>query len=157
MRECLYCGGPIPDDRHKNAWTCTKEHALLLKKEREANNYIKVRTTADPIIMQREHFNDLAEEFGFEVPIDLNYVSPFKIDWSLKTGTFIKEGCVGVALGVILGVALGVIKGVALGLISGVELGVMSGYGGFGSVHSGVAKISNISSWLYGPSVPPCM
>mgnify|MGYP001194307048 FL=1 len=99
MRECLYCGGPIPDDRHKNAWTCTKEHALLLKKEREANNYIKVRTTADPIIMQRENFYDFANEFGFGVPIDLKYVSPFKIDWSLKTGTFIKEGCVGVALG----------------------------------------------------------
>ena len=99
MRECLYCGEAIPDDRHKNALTCTKEHALLLKKEREANNYIKVRTTADPIIKLRKYFNDLADEFGFDVPIHLNYVSPFKIDWSLKTGTFIKEGCVGVALG----------------------------------------------------------
>ena len=50
MRNCLYCGAPIPDDRHKNAWTCTKEHAMLLKKEREAANYQKVRNTADPII-----------------------------------------------------------------------------------------------------------
>ena len=72
MRECLYCGGPIPDDRHKNAWTCTKDHALLLKKEREANNYIKVRTTAEPIIKLREDFYDLANEFGFNVPIDFN-------------------------------------------------------------------------------------
>jgi hypothetical protein len=72
---------------------------LLLKKEREANNYIKVRTTADPIIKLREHFYDLAYEFGFDVPIDFNYISPLKIDWSLKTGTFIREGCIGVALG----------------------------------------------------------
>ena len=99
MRECLYCEETIPNNRHKNALTCSNEHALLYKKEREANNYIKVRNTADPIIKLREHFIDLADEFGFEVPIDLNYVSPFKINWSLKTGTFIKEGCVGVALG----------------------------------------------------------
>jgi len=99
MRECLYCGGPIPDDRHKNALTCSKEHALLLKKEREANNYIKVRNTADPIIKLREDFYDMAKEFGFDVPIDFKYLSPYKIDWSLKTGTFIKEGCFGVALG----------------------------------------------------------
>ncbi len=99
MRECLYCGGAIPDDRHKNAWTCSKEHALLLKKEREAKNYINVRSTADPIIKLREHFYNVAYEFGFEVPIELYYVSPLKIDWSLKTGTFIREGNVGVALG----------------------------------------------------------
>ena len=99
MRNCLYCGAPIPDDRHKNAWTCTKEHAMLLKKEREAANYQKVRNTADPIIRLREHFYNLADEFGYEVPIDLNYVSPFKIDCSLKTGTFLKDGALGVALG----------------------------------------------------------
>jgi predicted nucleic acid-binding Zn ribbon protein len=99
MRNCLYCGAPIPDDRHKNAWTCTKEHAMLLKKEREAKNYQKVRNTADPIIRLREHFNNLADEFGYELPIDLNFVSPFKIDWSLKTGTFLKDGVLGVALG----------------------------------------------------------
>lgn len=99
MRNCLYCGAPIPDDRHKNAWTCTKEHAMLLKKEREAKNYQKVRNTADPIIRLREHFNNLADEFGYELPIDLNFVSPFKIDWSLKTGTFLKDGALGVALG----------------------------------------------------------
>jgi hypothetical protein len=99
MKKCLYCGALIPEDRHKNAWTCTKEHALLLKKDREAANYKKVRNTADPIIRLREHFNDLANEFGYEVPIDLNYVSPFKIDWSIKTGTFQKEGAIGIALG----------------------------------------------------------
>ena len=99
MKLCLYCGAPIPDDRHKNAWTCRKEHALLLKKEREAANYQKVRNTADPIIRLREHFYNLADEFGYEVPIDLNYVSPFKVDWSLKTGTFLKDGALGVALG----------------------------------------------------------
>ena len=93
------CGDPIPDGRHKNATTCCKEHALLLKKEREAANYQKVRNTADPIIRLREHFNNLADEFGYEVPIDLNYMSPFKIDWSLKTGTFLKDGALGVALG----------------------------------------------------------
>ena len=93
------CDALIPDDRHKNATTCCKEHALLLKKEREAANYQKVRNTADPIIRLREHFNNLADEFGYEVPIDLNYVSPFKIDWSLKTGTFLKDGSLGVALG----------------------------------------------------------
>lgn len=94
-----YCGDLIPPTRHANAETCCKEHSDLLKKERERANYLKVRNTADPIIKQREHFYDLADEFGFEVPIDLYYVSPFKIDWSLKTGTFIKEGAVGVALG----------------------------------------------------------
>ena len=99
MKQCIYCGAPIPEDRHKNAWTCTKEHALLLKKKREAVNYKKVRNTADPIIRLRLHFNDLANEFGYEVPIDLNYVSPFKIDWSIKTGTFQKEGAMGIALG----------------------------------------------------------
>ena len=93
------CGDPIPEDRHKNATTCCKEHAMLLKKEREAANYQKVRNTADPIIRLREHFNNLADEFGYEVTIDLNYVSPFKIDWSLKTGTFLKDGALGVALG----------------------------------------------------------
>ncbi len=99
MKQCIYCGAPIPEDRHKNAWTCTKEHALLLKKEREATNYKKVRNTAEPIIRLREHFIDLANEFGFEVPIDLNYASPFKIDWSIKTGTFYKDGAKGIALG----------------------------------------------------------
>ena len=99
MKRCLYCGAPIPDGRHKNATTCCKEHALLLKKAREAANYQKVRNTADPIIRLREHFNNLADEFGYEVPIDLNYVSPLKIDWSLKTGTFFKDGALGVALG----------------------------------------------------------
>jgi hypothetical protein len=93
------CDALIPEDRHKNATTCCKQHALLLKKEREAANYQKVRNTADPIIRLREHFNNLADEFGYEVPIDLNYVSPFKIDWSLKTGTFLKDGALGVALG----------------------------------------------------------
>ena len=99
MKRCLYCDAPITDDRHRNAWTCSKEHALLLKKKREANNYRKVRNTADPIIKLREHFNNLGNEFGFEVPIDLNYVSPFKIDWSIKTGTFQKDGALGMALG----------------------------------------------------------
>ena len=99
MKKCLYCGALIPEDCHKNAWTCTKVHALLLKKEREAANYQKVRNTADPIIRLREHFNNLADEFGYEVPIDLDYVSPFKIDWSLKTGTFLNDGALGVALG----------------------------------------------------------
>ena len=99
MKKCLYCGALIAQNRHKNAWTCSKEHAMLLKKEREAANYQKVRNTADPIIRLREHFNNLADEFGYEVPIDLNYVSPFKVDWSLKTGTFLKDGALGVALG----------------------------------------------------------
>ena len=101
MRICSldWCQEPIPDDRHKNATTCCKEHALLLKKAREAVNYRKVRNTADPIIKLREHFNNLGNEFGFEVPIDLNYVSPFKIDWSIKTGTFQKDGALGMALG----------------------------------------------------------
>jgi len=93
------CENALPAERHKNATTCCKQHAMLLKKEREAANYQKVRNTADPIIRLREHFNNLADEFGYEVPIDLNYVSPFKIDWSLKTGTFLKEGALGVALG----------------------------------------------------------
>mgnify|MGYP000529385486 FL=1 len=86
MRKCTLdgCENLIPDDRHKNATTCCKEHALLLKKAREAVNYRKVRNTADPIIKLREHIYDLAKEFGFEVPIDLNYASPFKINWSLK-------------------------------------------------------------------------
>ena len=99
MKQCIYCGAPIPEDRHKNAWTCTKEHALLLKKEREAANYKKVRNTADPIIRLREHFNNLANEFGYEILIDLIYVSPLKIDWSIKTGTFQKDGAMGIALG----------------------------------------------------------
>jgi hypothetical protein len=94
-----YCKDLIPPTRHANAETCCEEHAKLLKKEREAANYQKVRNTADPIIRLREHFNNLADEFGYEVPIDLNYVSPFKIDWSLKTGTFLKDGALGVALG----------------------------------------------------------
>ncbi len=94
-----YCKDLIPPTRHANAETCCKEHAKLLKKEREAASYKKVRNTADPIIRLREHFNDLANEFGYEVPIDLNYVSPFKIDWSIKTGTFQKEGAMGIALG----------------------------------------------------------
>ena len=93
------CENLLPADRHKNATTCCKEHALLLKKAREAVNYRKVRTTADPIIKLREHFNSLGDEFGFEIPIDLNYVSPFKIDWSIKTGTFQKDGAMGIALG----------------------------------------------------------
>jgi len=93
------CENALPAERHKNATTCCKQHAMLLKKEREAANYQKVRNTADPIIRLREQFNNLADEFGYEVPIDLNYVSPFKIDWSLKTGTFLKEGALGVALG----------------------------------------------------------
>lgn len=93
------CEDVLPAKRHKNATTCCKEHALLLKKEREAANYKKVRNTADPIIRLREHFNDLANEFGYEIPIDLNYVSPFKIDWSIKTGTFQKDGAMGIALG----------------------------------------------------------
>ncbi len=93
------CEKRIPSWRHGNATTCCEEHSLLLKKEREAANYKKVRITADPIIRLREHFNDLANEFGYEVPIDLNYVSPFKIDWSIKTGTFQKEGAMGIALG----------------------------------------------------------
>jgi len=93
------CKAIIPEDRHKNATTCCKEHAQLLKKAREAANYKKLRNTADPIIRLREHYYDLANEFGYEVPIDLNYVSPFKIDWSIKTGTFQKEGAMGIALG----------------------------------------------------------
>ncbi len=93
------CENSLPVERHKNATTCCKEHALLLKKAREAANYKKVRNTADPILRLREHFNNLADEFGYEVPIDLNYVSPFKIDWSLKTGTFLNDGALGVALG----------------------------------------------------------
>lgn len=93
------CQKEIPSWRHGNATTCCKEHALLLKKEREAANYQKVRNTADPIIKLREHFNSLGDEFGFEIPIDLNYVSPFKIDWSIKTGTFQKDGAMGIALG----------------------------------------------------------
>jgi hypothetical protein len=99
MKKCLYCGALIPEDRHKNAWTCTKAHALLLKKEREAANYLKVRETADPIIRLREHFYELAVDYGLEVPFDLNYTSPHKIDWSLKTGTFLRDGAMGVALG----------------------------------------------------------
>ena len=99
MSECLYCDGPIPVERHKNAMTCSKEHAKLLKKEREAKNYTIVRATADPIIKLRENFYAVAYEFGFGVPIDLDYISPFKIDWSLKTGTFIRDGNIGVALG----------------------------------------------------------
>lgn len=94
-----YCKDLIPPTRHANAETCSKEHALLLKKEREAANYKKVRNTADPIIRLREHYYDLANEFGYEVPIDLNYASPFKIDWSIKTGTFYKDGAKGIALG----------------------------------------------------------
>lgn len=93
------CGALIPDDRHKNATTCCKEHAQLLKKAREAINYRKVRNTADPIMKQREHIYDVAKEFGFEVPIDLNYASPFKINWSLKTGVFFRDGAMGIALG----------------------------------------------------------
>ena len=93
------CENALPEDRHKNATTCCKEHSQLLKKEREAANYKKVRNTADPIIRLREHFKDLANEFGYEVPIDLNYASPFKIDWSIKTGTFYKDGAKGIALG----------------------------------------------------------
>ncbi len=99
ISQLLACDALIPEDRHKNATTCCKQHALLLKKEREAANYQKVRNTADPIIRLREHFNNLADEFGYEVPIYLDYVSPFKIDWSLKTGTFLKDGALGVALG----------------------------------------------------------
>ncbi len=93
------CDNQLPDDRHKNATTCCKEHALLLKKAREAANYQKVRNTADPIIRLREHFYNLADEFGFEVPIDLNYASPFKINWSLKTGVFFRDDAMGIALG----------------------------------------------------------
>lgn len=93
------CQKEIPTSRHGNATTCCKEHALLLKKAREAANYQKVRNTADPIIKLREHFNGLANEFGFGVPIDLIYATPLKIDWSLKTGTFFKDGAMGVALG----------------------------------------------------------
>lgn len=93
------CENILPADRHKNATTCCKEHALLLKKEREAANYQKVRNTADPILKLREHFNGLANEFGFGVPFDLIYATPLKIDWSLKTGTFFKDGAMGVALG----------------------------------------------------------
>jgi hypothetical protein len=93
------CEKEIPTWRHGNATTCCDEHGKQLKKQREAANYQKVRNTADPIIRLREHFNNLADEFGYEVPIDLNYVSPFKIDWSLKTGTFLKDGALGVALG----------------------------------------------------------
>ncbi len=94
-----YCKDLIPSTRHAHAETCSKEHALLLKKEREAANYKKVRNTADPIIRLREHYYDLANEFGYEVPIDLNYASPFKIDWSIKTGTFYKDGAKGIVLG----------------------------------------------------------
>ena len=36
------CGDPIPDGRHKNATTCCKEHAMLLKKERETLNKDKI-------------------------------------------------------------------------------------------------------------------
>ena len=49
--------------------------------------------------LDAETLSIVADEFGYEVPIDLNYVSPFKIDWSLKTGTFLKDGALGVALG----------------------------------------------------------
>jgi len=99
MRNCLYCGAPIPDDRHKNAWTCTKEHAMLLKKEREAANYQKIRQSANPIIWLQEHLNCIGVEYGFGVLIDLIYVSPLQIDWSIKTGTFQKDGASGVAVG----------------------------------------------------------
>ena len=99
MKKCLYCDAPIPDDRHKNASTCSKEHGELLKKEREAANYLKVRSTADPIIKLREHLHDLAHDHGIGVLFDLNYASPHKIDWSLKTGTFLSNGAMGVALG----------------------------------------------------------
>ena len=93
------CEKEIPTWRHGNATTCCDEHGKQLKKLREAANYQKVRNTADPIIRLREHFYNLVDEFGYEVPIDLNYVSPFKIDWSLKTGTFLNDGALGVALG----------------------------------------------------------
>ena len=93
------CEKEIPAWRHGNATTCCQEHSKALKKMRESNNYQKVRNTADPIIRLREHYYDLANEFGYEVPIDLNYASPFKIDWSIKTGTFYKDGAKGIALG----------------------------------------------------------
>ena len=93
------CDDDIPGWRHGNATTCCDEHGELLKKARDAAYYQKVRNTALPIIKLREYFNDLANEFGFEVPINLNYVSPLKIDWSIKTGTFLKDGAMGNALG----------------------------------------------------------
>ena len=93
------CEKDIPAWRHGNATTCCDEHGELLKKARDAAYYQKVRNTALPIIKLREYFNDLANKFGFEVPIDLNYVSPLKIDWSIKTGSFYKDGAMGVALG----------------------------------------------------------
>jgi hypothetical protein len=93
------CEDDIPAWRHGNATTCCDEHGELLKKARDAAYYQKVRNTALPIIKLREYFNDLANKFGFEVPIDLNYVSPLKIDWSIKTGSFYKDGAMGIALG----------------------------------------------------------
>ena len=93
------CEDDIPAWRHGNATTCCDEHGELLKKARDAAYYQKVRNTALPIIKLREYFNDLANKFGFEVPINLNYVSLLKIDWSIKTGSFYKDGAMGIAIG----------------------------------------------------------
>ncbi len=93
------CQEEIPSTRHRNAKTCCEEHGKLLKKMREAANYQKIRQSADPILWLRQHLYYIADEYGFEVPIDIIYVSPFQIDWSLKTGTFQKDGEMGVELG----------------------------------------------------------
>ena len=93
------CENEIPSWRHGNATTCCDEHGKQLKKLREAANYQKVRQSADPIMWLRDWLYNIGDEFGFGVPTDLIYVSPFQIDWSIKTGTFQKDGALGVAIG----------------------------------------------------------
>lgn len=38
-RRCTYCTNVIPETRHANATTCSKEHSIKLKKKRERENY----------------------------------------------------------------------------------------------------------------------
>jgi hypothetical protein len=93
------CRKLLPVDRHGNAWTCTKEHAWVLKKEREAMNYKKMCLVANPILELEDQLKELADKFGYEVEIDLEQIQPITLNWSIKTGSFQVDNHKGIVVG----------------------------------------------------------
>lgn len=96
---CILCGALLPSNRHGNAQTCSPEHALLLKKQREQTNYNLLRNTSLSVLETNRILKLLSHEFGYGVVIPAEEFLNYNFQWEVTTGNFDKDGLAGVAVG----------------------------------------------------------